>query len=161
MVVRPIRASDRAPLIRVLAATEIFTVDELGVALQLIDHGLSDDPHGYLFGVATRGDEVLGYACWGDTPLAESVFDLYWIAVDPRLHNQGVGRALIDFAERDVIARKARMLLIETASKSSYDATRAFYLKTGYVEIARLPDYYRDGDDKVIYMKRFTGGARA
>ena len=153
--VREMREGDRPALIRILAATEAFNAEELGVALELIDYGLAEDKRGYLFAVAADDDRVLGYACWGDTPLAEAVYDLYWIAVDPDAHNQGIGRALLEHAERDVVARKGRMLLIETASKPSYDATRAFYLRTGYAEIARLPDYYRDGDDKVIYQKRF------
>jgi hypothetical protein len=44
-----------------------------------------------------------------------------------------------------------RMIVIETASKPAYDRTRAFYLKYGCTEVARVPDFYAVGDDKVVY----------
>lgn len=156
--IRDLAPGDRAPLAAILADTGAFTAEEIEVALELIDHGLSPDPHGYLFAVASDAGEVLGYACWGDTPLADRVYDLYWIAVARRAQGRGVGRALLARAERDVAARGGRMLLIETASKPSYDATRAFYERTGYAEVARIPDFYRVGDDKVTYMKRMEPG---
>lgn len=159
-MLRELRAADRAPLERILTATAAFSLEELEVALELIDHGLSADPQGYCFAIAERAGEVAGYACWGQTPLTDGVFDLYWIAVDPALQGGGVGRALLQAAEAAVTKSGGRMLLIETASKPSYDATRTFYLRTGYTELARVPDFYKLGDDKVIYGKRFDGASR-
>lgn len=141
-------------MLRILRDTGAFTEEELAVALELIDLGLSDDPQGYRFVVAARGDEVLGYACYGQTPLTDGVYDLYWIAVAPSAQGGGVGRALLEAAERQAGELGGRMMLIETASKPSYASTRAFYLETGYREIARIPDFYRLGDDKVIYQRR-------
>ena len=37
---------------------------------------------------------VLGYACFGPTPMTERTWDLYWIAVAPNAKRAGVGRAL-------------------------------------------------------------------
>ena len=159
-MLRQLRAADRAPLEQILAATGAFSPEEVEVALELIDHGLSPDTQGYCFAIAERSGEVAGYACWGHTPLTEGVYDLYWIAVDPALHGSGVGRALLQAAETAVQRDGGRMLLIETASKPSYDKTREFYLGTGYTEFARVPDFYRLGDDKVIYGKRFDGASR-
>ena len=45
---------------------------------------------------------------------------------------------------------------VETASKESYAATRAFYERIGYVEVARTPDFYKDGDDRVVYSRRLA-----
>ena len=98
---------------------------------------------------------MLGYACWGATPLAEGVHDLYWIAVDPRRQNTGVGRALLRAVEDAVRAERGRMLLIETGGKASYAPQRAFYRSCGYAEVARVPDFYRAGDDKVVFCRRF------
>ena len=96
---------------------------------------------------------VAGYACFGATPLTQGTYDLYWIAVDPKLHGAGVGRALMRATEDAVRAEGGRLLLIETASKPSYDKTRAFYLAWGCSEVARVPDFYAIGDDKVIYAR--------
>src|SRR4051812_35997992 len=124
MRTRPLRRADRAPLVEVLRATEAFTDEEVQIALELIDAGLASPPSkDYLFLVA-EGDEdrVLGYACWGPVALADGVFDLYWIAVDPRAQGGGIGRALMAEVERRVAAVEGRMILVETAGKPSYAA---------------------------------------
>lgn len=156
MRTRSLRAADRGPLTDVLRATGAFTAEEVDVALELIDLGLGDPPsRDYLFLVATSDDErrVLGYVCWGPVPLTQGVFDLYWIAVDPREQGGGVGRRLMAAAEDAAKAAAGRMVLVETAGKAEYAATRAFYERIGYREVARIPDFYRVGDDKVIYGK--------
>lgn len=163
MRLRPLRAADRAPLEAVLRATGAFTDEEVDVALELVDYGLRTPPSPDYHFLVAEGDDgaVLGYTCWGPTPMTDRTFDLYWIAVDPRRQGGGVGRALMGEVERRLAADGARLLLVETASKESYAATRAFYLRVGYREVARTPDFYRDGDDRVVYAKRLDGaGAR-
>jgi len=49
--------------------------------------------------------------------------------------------------------RGGRLMLIETSSQESYGATVAFYERTGYDLVARIPGFYRPGDDKLIYAK--------
>jgi ribosomal protein S18 acetylase RimI-like enzyme len=43
--------------------------------------------------------------------------------------------------------------MIETSSQPKYLPTRKFYEKLGYREMARIPDFYRPGDDRVIFGK--------
>jgi ribosomal protein S18 acetylase RimI-like enzyme len=85
--------------------------------------------------------------------MTDGVFDLYWIAVDPRIQRGGIGRALLARAEQQAGASGGRTMLIETSGQPRYEATRAFYVRAGYAEIARVPDYYRVGDDKLIYAR--------
>lgn len=164
---RELRAGDRAPLAAILRATGAFPEHEVAVALELIDEGLahaaakaaerSDD---YRFRVAEGGGgaaPVVGYVCWGLNPMSDGVFDLYWVAVDPSRQGGGAGRALMAAAEADARARGGRMVLVETGGKPSYQPTRRFYERIGYVEVARLPDFFRVGDDKVIYARRLDG----
>jgi ribosomal protein S18 acetylase RimI-like enzyme len=119
--------------------------------LELID---APPEQGYRFVVAETAGEVAGYACFGSTPLTKGTWDLYWIAVDPAKQGEGIGRALLAAAEAAIRAEDGRMLLIETAGKASYQKTRAMYLACGYREVARVPEFYDVGDDKVIYGRR-------
>ncbi|MBX3468475.1 MAG: GNAT family N-acetyltransferase [Planctomycetes bacterium] len=161
MRTRSLSPADRAPLEALLGATGAFTAEEVEVALELIDLGLGDPPsRDYLFVVAEDDGRVTGYACWGPVPLTEGVFDLYWIAVDPGAQKGGVGRRLMDEVEAAVRETGGRMVLVETAGKPSYAPTRAFYERIGYREVARIPDFYRRGDDKVIYGKVVEAGDR-
>lgn len=154
---RTLRRSDRAPIEAILAATGVFNAAEIGVALELID---APESAGYRFIVAenlehgARPAQVAGYACFGATPMTAGVYDLYWIAVDPALHGAGIGRELMDATAAAILAEGGRMVMIETASKPAYDKTRAFYRAYGCAEVARVPDFYAIGDDKVIYAHR-------
>lgn len=40
-----------------------------------------------------------------------------------------------------------------TSGLASFERTRAFYRKCGYDEEARIRDFYRAGDDKIVYRK--------
>jgi ribosomal protein S18 acetylase RimI-like enzyme len=82
-------------------------------------------------------------------------YDLYWIAVDPTLQSKGLGRALLDAVESAVRAEDGRLLIIETASKPEYAATRAFYERCGLELAARIQDFYARGDDKLVYCRRY------
>lgn len=159
MALRDLTAPDRAPVERILRATGVFTEEEVAVALELVDAGLAPSSgDGYRFLVAEDEGGVAGYACWGATPLAEGTHDLYWIAVDPARSGRGIGTALLSAVERSLRAEGGRLLIAETAGKAAYDGTRAFYLARGYREEARIADFYREGDDKVVYVKRLQGG---
>lgn len=155
VICRELRSKDREPLSRLLRECGAFSDDEVRVALELIDEGLAPDGDpDYRFVVAEHPSEgPQGYTCFGPTPLTDGVFDLYWIAVDPRAQGRGVGKLLLSAAESEVRASGGRMILIETASKPEYASTRAFYDGAGYSLIARIPDFYRIGDDKLIYRR--------
>jgi ribosomal protein S18 acetylase RimI-like enzyme len=155
--VRLLRPDDRESIERILRAARVFSEQEVQVALELIDEGLATPhvPDAYRFVVAEAPDgAVAGYACYGSTPGMPGTFDLYWIAVEPALQGQGVGKILISAVE-DVVAREgAARIVVETSSREDYEPTRAFYDKSGYALENREADFYSPGDDKVTYVKR-------
>jgi ribosomal protein S18 acetylase RimI-like enzyme len=160
-IIRPLVAADRSGVFRILENAGNFTPAEVGIALELIDEWLELGEHsGYLTYVLEARDpdkaEVLGYVCFGPTPLTESTFDLYWIAVDKSKHRGGVGKRLLKFSEEEVVRRGGRMLLIETSSQETYGGTIQFYERTGYELVGKIPEYYKPGDDKLIFAKRLT-----
>jgi ribosomal protein S18 acetylase RimI-like enzyme len=97
---------------------------------------------------------VRGYVCFGPVPLTDGTWDLYWIAVDPDDQGRGLGRRLLAAAEAEIRSRGGRLLLIETASHAAYSATIAFYERSGYTLASRIADYYRVGEDKLVFEKR-------
>jgi ribosomal protein S18 acetylase RimI-like enzyme len=160
-IVRPLVAADRSGVFRILENAGNFTPAEVGIALELIDEWLELGEHsGYLTYVLEARDpeksEVLGYVSFGPTPLTESTFDLYWIAVDKSKHRGGVGKRLLKFTEEETVRRGGKMLLIETSSQETYGGTIQFYEKTGYELVGKIPEYYKPGDDKLIFAKRLT-----
>lgn len=132
----------------------------MAVALEVIDLGLRSPGAGYSLLVAELDGGIAGYACYGPAPLTDAVFDFYWLAVDPARRGRGVGRALLRAVEAAVASQRGRMLLVETSSKPSYAAAQALYEGAGYAQLARIPDYYRPGDDKLIYGKQLGANGR-
>lgn len=151
-----LRAADRPRVAAILRATGVFSTDEVEVALSLFDETYPRPHSDYAFlGAFTRDDTLVGYACYGPTPLTDGTYDLYWIAVDPSAHRAGIGTLLLSEVERRLTGHQARLLVIETSSRSDYVPTRAFYARSGYAEAARVGGFYAPGDDRIILTKRF------
>jgi len=152
-------AADRSGVFRILENAGNFTPEEVATALELIDEWLELGEHsGYLTyvleSVGEGTSEVLGYVSFGPTPLTESTYDLYWIAVDKSQHRGGVGKRLMKFTEEEIARRGGKLLLIETSSQETYGGTIQFYERTGYELVGKIPEYYKPGDDKLIFAKR-------
>ncbi len=96
----------------------------------------------------------MGVAYYQPKGPADRPWDLTMIAVAPRLQGAGRGSALLRRVEDDLRARGQRMLLVDTSGTSQYDRTRDFYVRCGYTQVARVPDYWTDDDDLVVFAKR-------
>ena len=157
MNIRPAEQKDHDRIHAILLATARFTDEEVRCAMELVEEWLARPEKGdYIVQVVDTAGEVAGYVCYGPTPLTDGVYDLYWIAVDPRFQGQGFGQVLLRFVENEVRRREGRMLLIETSSKDSYGPTLRFYERSGYDEISRIKDFYRIEDDKLVFCKRLA-----
>ncbi len=122
-------------------------------ALELIDAGIAGSAD-YQVVVATKDGQVVGYICYGPTPMTEGTFDLYWIASDPQVRGQGVGAALVAAMEGDIRRHNGRVIRVETSAMEAYGPTRGFYSGMKYVEECRFKDFYRQGEDLIILSKR-------
>ena len=156
-MIRLLSREDRGPLRDLVVATGVFTEEEVEIALELIDAVLGvPEQTDYIIRVCEEEGKVAGYYCVGPTPATEGTFDLYWVAVDPALHGKGIGRALDEHACDLIRGMSGRLIIAETSSLPRYSKTRDFYVRRGYGEIAKIADYYRPGDDLVVYGKYLT-----
>lgn len=126
----------------------------MACALELVGLALEPSSPDYQVLVAGEEGKVLGYVCYGPTPMTDGTFDLYWIASHSQARGKGVGRALIEAMERELKRRKARLVRVETSATEAYGPTRGFYRAMRYEEEARLRDFYKVGEDLVILSKR-------
>lgn len=153
---RKLRHDDIPLLEEILVATGAFTDAEVTIALELLETVINDPgQQDYEVAVADIGDHVAGYVLFGPVPLTEGNYDLYWIAVDPSSQGSGIGRRLMKHVEEQVRLRGGRLLCLETSSQGGYLRTRKFYEQAGYVEESCIRDFYKPGDDRLTYVKRF------
>ncbi len=140
----------------VFSPEEVETVDELWAEYQ----AQGPERSGYYFIVDRQDEQVLGYACYGPRALTDRTYDLYWIAVSPDARRAGVGRGLLSATEEAIRKLGGRLLIVETSGLPQYEPTRSFYLATGYAREATLKDFYKDGDDLVIFTKHLSDPPR-
>lgn len=56
--------------------------------------------------------------------------------------------------EQELEWRGARLLVVETSSRTDYAHTREFYARGGYIEAARVREFYAPADDRIILTTR-------
>jgi GNAT superfamily N-acetyltransferase len=155
---RHLNASDRGRIEEITRAVGLFREDEIPVALEVFDDAVrisSFDAPYVALGADVDG-RLAGWICWGPTPCTLGTYDLYWMAVDPSVQGSGLGTALISEMER-ILAGTARLIVVETAGRADYSATRAFYEARGYRATATIPEFYGPGDDQVVFVKSVRG----
>lgn len=154
---RDLTSADAARIAEITRATGVFREEELRIAAEVFADAMEaakkaapDLPY-YTLGAELEG-ALVGWICWGATPCTERTWDLYWLAVDPASHGNGVGTALVEEMEARLSGR-ARLISVDTSGRPDYAPTRRFYEARGYRAVAIVPDFYAAGDDQVIYTK--------
>jgi GNAT superfamily N-acetyltransferase len=145
---------DRAVVEQIVLATDLFTDEEVSLAVATVDERLrmgSQSRYEFLF--AERDGVAVGFTCFGRVPCSAYSWDLYWIAVHPDCQGIGLGRQLLSATEDAVRLLGGTRLYVDTSSHVDYRPTRAFYSACGYTEAANLPDFYGPDDGKVVYFK--------
>jgi ribosomal protein S18 acetylase RimI-like enzyme len=146
--------NDIAPALELLKATQFFREEEMLIAEEVITDAAHKGPGGhYQSYVLQRGNAIIGWVCWGQTPCTVGTYDIYWLGVSPAHQGQGLGKKLMGLAEQYIRNAGGRLFVVETSGRESYQSTRAFYERIGYTLAARVKDFYAHGDDKIIYTK--------
>jgi ribosomal protein S18 acetylase RimI-like enzyme len=157
-MIRAVCAADRDALAALLAADGSFRADERAVALQLIDGALAGDPD-YRVRVALAADaRVVGYVCYGPTPMTRATYDLYWIVVAPAARGRGLGRRLIEQLEAEIRGAGGGQVRIETSPAPVHAAARALYARLGYPQVAELAGFYSEDESLLVYYKPIAAG---
>ena len=155
MIIRPLVSQDKTTIFRLLQERGTFYIEELKVAMELIDASLADPEKKeyYVFCAVDDGDRFAGYICFGPIPMTEGCYDLYWVVVDEKYARKGTGGKLMARMEEFVVRNKGRRIYVDTSSTPPYAPARSFYKKHGYRLVCSLRDFYRVGDHKMILIK--------
>jgi GNAT superfamily N-acetyltransferase len=150
--------TDPSAVEQIIISSGFFRDDEVLVAVELVAEGLEKGREcGYEFVFAEVDGRIAAYACFGLISCTLYSYDLYWIATHEDFRGQGLGKIILTEVEKAVVAAGGKSVYVETSCLPKYEPTRIFYLKCNYIEKARFEDFYADGDDKVVYVKRLKG----
>ena len=155
MPVESSRPSDRAAILAAARSVAVFSEEEVNTVEELFD-GYLESPaaSGYNF-LSYREDEaILGFACWGPTPLSKGAIDLYWIATSAEAQGKGVARALFDAVVEAGRAAGRWLMVIWTSDRPEYESARRFYQRMGCALAVQLADFYDRGEDLCVFTLR-------
>ena len=97
--------------------------------------------------------QVVGAAYFAPEPVADRLWNTFFLVVSKDLHGKGIGRFIMTHVEDLARIEKIRILIVETSSLESFSQARGFYQSLGYVREAEIRDFYAPGDNKVIFWK--------
>ena len=158
MYIESISSEERDSLLSIAVNTGLFTAQEADSMLGEIIDGLASDalPEGHqAFCCRLGADQApIGWAYLAPDPYAANIWNLWWIGVSPSEHGTGAGKLLLQHAEGVVAACHGRLLIIETSDTEPLARARRFYQSQGYLECGCIPDFYSEGDGKVIFARQ-------
>jgi ribosomal protein S18 acetylase RimI-like enzyme len=152
ITIRPAVENDRHRLFALVAGISNFNPEEIELAREVIGDALDSEKNGYyLLTAAGSEGQILGFICYGPIPISDKRWDLYWIAVDPQRGRDGIGTQLLTAMENRL--GPGIRVYVDTSSTPGYTAARSFYKRHGYQVAGVFPDFYRKGDDKIVFFK--------
>ncbi len=158
-MLRPANSTDTPGILALAVDTRMFLPTEVEPLQQEFDGFYAGQSgEGYSLEVWTDHPDghPVGVAYFGPNRLSDRAWDLWMIAVAPERQGQGIGGQLLRSSELKARAGGGHLMIIETSSEQRFDATHAFYIAHSYTEVGRIPDFYADGESKVIFSKRLT-----
>ena len=137
----------------------MFEPEEMGGFDEMLTGFFDGSLEGHRWIVAVADiapDQIAAAAYFAPEPFSDRMWNLYFIATDPKSQGSGAGTLLVERIESELRSAGqdvARSLIVDTSSLGDYAQARAFYERRGFVEEARLRDFYGPGDDKVTFWK--------
>lgn len=148
--IRPPLPEDTPQLVALAATSGLFSPEEMEVLIPKLQAAANDDTSLWL----VAEDTALGGVVFAAPEImSDRVWNVLMLMVAPERQQQGLGRRLLDALE-ERLKGAARLLLVETSSGDGLVAARALYPRCGYSEVARIPHYYGDRIDKIVFSKR-------
>lgn len=86
--------------------------------------------------------------------LTNGTYNLLAIGVSQDAQRNGVATAMMSYIEQQLKQKEGRILIVETSSDDAQIGARKFYEKIGYTQMAIIPDFWNDGEDKIVFGKK-------
>ena len=153
ITIRPLSADDLSSAKDTINTTGLFPGEMLDEMVTPFLTGMASDD---LWFIALDQQVVLGLVYCSPERMTDGTWNLLLIAVRESEQGQGVGSQLTRHLEQTLSQRNGRVLIVETSGLPDFDRTRAVYKTLGYVEVARIPEFYAAAEDKVVFWKLLT-----
>jgi ribosomal protein S18 acetylase RimI-like enzyme len=86
--------------------------------------------------------------------LTDGTYNLLAIGVSKDSQRTGIASQMMTYIEQLLKQKDGRILIVETSSDHAQIGARKFYKKIGYTQVAIIKDFWKDGEDKIVFWKK-------
>lgn len=148
--IRNIFKEDIPALKEVLDTLELFPSDMLDELIA--DYFNNSNSEDIWFTALENGTAIsIGYCA--PEKLTEGTYNLYAIGVKKDEQGKGIGGSMMQYLENYLQQSGHRILIVETSGTADFELTRSFYLNRGYTHEATIREFWKKGDDKIVFLK--------
>lgn len=104
--------------------------------------------------------EVIGINCVKENEQQTGGFIWEYLAVHRSHRKSGIASAFVDEMFNHLQQMKARYLVAYTCSLPEYETIRHMFERYGFQQVGVLPDYYFEGEDRLIYYLKLQQPSR-
>ena len=149
--IRPVTTADVDELKIVLDSCELFPPEYLDEMISDYFNNAETEDHWFTFLIDEK-PVAIGYCI--PEKLTEGTYNLLAIGVSQNAQRKGVASAMMEYIEQQLKQNNGRLLLVETSSDEAQIAARKLYQKIGYKQVAVIDDFWKDGEDKIVFLKQ-------
>ena len=149
--IRPITRADLEDLKKVVDSCELFPSEYL--AEMIDDYLYNPDTQDFWFTCVDNQKAVaIGYCV--PEKFTDGTYNLLAIGVARDAQRKGIAREMTLYIEQYLKEKDGRVLIVETSSDDAQMAARNFYARLGYLQTATIPDFWKEGEDKIVFWKK-------
>ena len=151
--VRMVTERDIDSLKEVLDSIDLFPSNMLE---DLIADFLENPESEEIWFTAVENNKPISIGYCAPEKLTEGTFNLYALGVRSDIQSKGIGGKMMTFIENYLKDNGHRILIVDTSGTDGFELTRKFYEKLDFTKEAVIRDFWKEGDDKVVYWKRLN-----
>lgn len=149
--IRPVVKFDLTDLKKVVDSSELCTSEYLDEMIS--DYFNNPETQDIWFTYVNQNRPVaIGYCA--PEKLTEGTYNLLAIGVSKDFQRQGLATEMMKYIEQFLKKSNGRILIVETSTDDAQTGARNFYEKIGYRNAATIKDFWKDGEDKIVFWKR-------
>jgi hypothetical protein len=108
----------------------------------------------YFCNVTELDGKIVGNLIFGRDYYGEDVYEFKWMAIDPTIKGKATIFKSLMLSGEALLKTEGRIFYLYTSDTENERKTQELFLQLGYEKIGVIPDYWDDGDGKVIFSKR-------
>jgi len=149
--IKPVTKSDINGLKKVVDSSGLFPSEFLN---EMISDYFDNPETQDIWFAYFENDQPIAIGYCVPEKLTDGTYNLLAIGVAPTSQRSGIASEMMSYIEQLLKQKNGRILIVETSSDDAQIGARNFYTKIGYTQAAIIKDFWKDGEDKIVFWKK-------